>query len=170
MVYAGIIELVKGGTIREYKHILCFDHDVLANNPELKSGILRVGGRAGTIPRIMGQHARLTMETKGCSLYVAAALLRHIVGFFGTDKVSITVETVDQHSGVRTFSGFIFFHDPPNGEIVEQFRQIERETERRMVAVHKIRFLEDELPTSESGDQLTMRSATGSPRASTPPT
>jgi len=30
------------------------------------------------------------------------------------------------------------FHDPPNVEIVEQFRQIEHETERRIVAVHKI--------------------------------
>jgi hypothetical protein len=37
----------------------------------------------------------------------------------------------------------MFFHDPPNGEIIEQFRQIVRETERRMVAVHKVIFPED---------------------------
>ena len=36
-------ELVKRGTIREYKQILCFDHNVLANDHELRSGILRVG-------------------------------------------------------------------------------------------------------------------------------
>ena len=150
IVYDGIIELLKRGTIREYKRILCFDQDVLANNPELKSGILRVGDGAGTITRQMGEHGRQMMETKGCSLYVAPVLLRHVVGFYGTDKVSMTVETVDEHSGVRTLSGMIFFHDPPNGEIVEQFRQIERATERRMVAVHKIRFPEDELPTSEA--------------------
>jgi hypothetical protein len=144
IVYEGIIELLKRGTIREYKRILCFDLDVLANNPELKSGILRVGDGAGTITRLMGEHGREMMETKGCSLYVAPALLRHIVGFYGTDMISMTVETVDEHTGGRTLSGLIFFHDPPNGEIVEQFRQIERATERRMVAVHTIVFPEDE--------------------------
>jgi hypothetical protein len=44
--------------------------------------------------------------------------------------------------------GSIFFCDPPNGEIIEQFRQMERATERRMVAVHKIRFPEDEAPVA----------------------
>jgi hypothetical protein len=43
----------------------------------------------------------------------------------------------------------MFFYDPPNGEIVEQFRQIERANERRMVAVHKIVFPEDAEPTAE---------------------
>ena len=40
-------------------------------------------------------------------------------------------------------------YDPPNGEIIEQLRQIERATERRMVAVHKIRFPEDAEPKAE---------------------
>ena len=39
--------------------------------------------------------------------------------------------------------------NPPNGEIIEQLRQIERATERRMVAVHKIRFPEDAEPTAD---------------------
>ena len=37
----------------------------------------------------------------------------------------------------------MFFHDPPNGELIEQFRQIERATERRMIAVHKVVFPEE---------------------------
>lgn len=37
----------------------------------------------------------------------------------------------------------MFFYDPPNGEIIERLRQIDRATERRMVAVHKIFFPED---------------------------
>jgi len=144
MLFEGIIEQLKRGTIREYKRIFCFDHEVLANNPELKSGILRVGDGAGTIARQVGEHCRQMMETKGCSLYVAPVLLRHIVGFYGTDKVSMTVETVDQQTGLRKWAGLMFFHDPPNGEMIEQFRQIERATERRMAAVHKIVFPEDE--------------------------
>jgi hypothetical protein len=40
----------------------------------------------------------------------------------------------------------MLFCDPPNGEIIEQFRQIERSTERRMVAVREIRFPEDVAP------------------------
>ena len=61
---------------------------------------------------------------------------------------SISLETVDQGAGGRRIAGGLFFCDPPNGEIVEQFRQMERETERRMVAVHTIRFPEDEAPTA----------------------
>jgi hypothetical protein len=61
----------------------------------------------------------------------------------------MSVETIDQTTGVRAVAGVMFFHDPPNGEIVEQFRQIERATERRMVAVHKIRFPEDVEPTAQ---------------------
>jgi len=123
---------------------MCFDYDVLASDPELKSGILRVGEGSGTITRQMGEHCRRVMETKGCSLYVAPAVLRFHVLLYGAEKVAITVETADQGTGGRKAIGVIFFSDPPNGEIIEQFRQIERETERNMVAVHKIRFPEDD--------------------------
>jgi hypothetical protein len=44
----------------------------------------------------------------------------------------------------------MMFHDPPNGEIIEQLRQLERTAERRMIAVHKIRFPEDEATTAAS--------------------
>ena len=141
--YKQTFELLRNGTIRVYKRLMCFDNDVLANDPELKSGILRVGEGAGTITRQMGEQCRRMMETKGCSLYVAPAVLRFHVMLFGVDKVAVTVDTADQRTGRRTAAGVIFFSDPPNGEIIEQFRQIERETERHMVAVHKIVFPED---------------------------
>ncbi len=143
-LYRTILEQVKQGRIREYKRIVCFDQGVLANDPELRSGILRVGEGPGTINRQMGEHCRLMMKTKGCSLYVAPAVFRSNVFFYGVDQVSLTVETAEQEAGGRSWAGSIFFCDPPNGEIIEQFRQMERETERRMVAVHKIVFPEDE--------------------------
>lgn len=146
--FSTILEQLKRGKIREYKRIICFDHDVLANDHELKSGILRVGEGPGTIGRTMGDHCRLMLETKGCSLYVAPAVLRSVVVLCGLDQASISVETTDQGGG-RTIAGYMLFSDPPNGEIIEQFRQMERATERRMVAVHKIRFPEDEAPTAE---------------------
>jgi hypothetical protein len=59
------------------------------------------------------------------------------------DKASITLDIVDQSPGGRRIAGVMFFSDPPNGEIIEQLRQMERATERRMVAVHQIRFPED---------------------------
>ncbi len=142
--YSAVIEALKRGTMREYKRIICFDQDVLSNDHELKSGVLRVGEGPGTIPRHVGDHCRLMMETKGCSLYVAPVVFRAIVGLIGADKVSMTVETTDQNTGGRAVLGIILFCDPPNGEIVEQFRQIERSTEKRMVAVHKIVFPEHE--------------------------
>src|SRR5579863_9594821 len=46
-----MIERLKSGAIREYKRIVCFDRDVLANDHELSSGILRVGQGPGTIDR-----------------------------------------------------------------------------------------------------------------------
>lgn len=143
------LEQLKRGTIREYKRIICIDSDVLENDHELKSGVLRVGEGPGAISRTMGDHCRLMMETKGCSLYVAPAVLRFMVMLYGVDKVGISVDTADRRTGGRTASGVIFFCDPPNGEIVEQFRQLERETERRMIAVHKIRFPDDAEPTAE---------------------
>ncbi|HEV2173655.1 MAG TPA: hypothetical protein VGR71_08815 [Nitrospira sp.] len=146
-LFSTILEQLKRGKIREYKRILCFDHDVLANDHELKSGVLRVGEGPGTIERRMGDHCRLMMVTKGCSLYVAPVVLRSVVVLCGQDQASITVETTDQDGG-RTVAGNLFFSDPPNGEIIEQFRQMERETERRMVAVHKIRFPADAEPTT----------------------
>jgi hypothetical protein len=141
--FATVLEGVRLGRVREYKRIFCYDHEVLARDHELKTGILRVGEGPGTVSRQMGEHCRIMMQTKGCSLYVAPVVLRNIVGFFGTNKVSMTVETTSAETGGRAAAGIIFFSDPPNGEIVEQFRQLERATERRMVAVHKIVFPED---------------------------
>jgi hypothetical protein len=78
-VFSSILELLKRGTIREYKRIVCFDHDVLANDHELKSGLLRVGEGPGTIGRVMGDHCRRMMERQRCpsdferALYNAAS-------------------------------------------------------------------------------------------------
>lgn len=150
-LYSVILEKLKRGTIREYKRIMCFDHDVLANDPELRSGVLRVGEGPGTIDQLSGEHCRLLMETKGCSLFVAPVVFRGVVVLCGVDKVSLNLDTVDPATGGRIAAGIIFFSDPPNGEIVEQFRQIERATERRMVAVHKIVFPEDAAPAELVG-------------------
>jgi hypothetical protein len=141
-------ELVKRGTIRECKQILCFDHNVLANDHELSSGMLRVGEGPGTIGRELGNQCRLMMETKGCSLYVAPVVLRAFVEIYGADKVSLSVETTDPNTGGRAIAGSLFFSDPPNGEIIEHFRQMTRETERHMVAVHKVVFPEDKTSTA----------------------
>jgi len=146
-LYGAIEERLKHGTLREYKRLICFDHDVLEKDHELKSGILRVGKGPGTIRRQVGEHCRFMMETKGCSVYVAPIVWRSIITLYGTDKASMSVETADQETGARSPAGVIFFYDPPNGEIIEQLRQIERATERRMVAVHKIVFPEDVEPT-----------------------
>src|SRR5215472_731759 len=142
-VFGSITEQLRRGTIREYKRILCFDHDVLANDLELKAGILRVGEGPGTINKILAEHCRWMLETKGCFLYVAPVVYRGFVGLFGTDRAATGIETFEPDSGVRRVTGTMFFYDPPNGEIVEQFRQLERATERRMVAVHRIVFPED---------------------------
>jgi hypothetical protein len=149
LLFSVVMEQLKRRVIREYKRLLCFDYHVLENTPELKSGILRVGEGPGTISRQLGEQCRLMMETKGCSLYVAPAILKNIVGLFGTDTVSVSLETADQQTGARSLAGIMLFYDPPNGEIIEQFRQIERDTERHMVAVHKIRFPEDAAPKAE---------------------
>ena len=146
--YRAVLEQLKRGAIREYKRIICFDTDVLANDQELKAGVLRVGEGPGTINRAMGEHCRQIMETKGCSLYVAAAVLRINVILYGLHQVSTSIEAAQRDTGGRLAAGTIFFYDPPNGEIVEQFRQMERETERRMVAVRKIVFPEDAAPTT----------------------
>jgi len=147
--FAAIMEQLNRGTIREYKRLLCFDPNVLANDLDLKSGILRVGEGPGTISRSIGEHCRLMLATKGCSVYVAPVVLRGVVGLYGTDKVSMSIDTVDQDTGARAYAGIMFFYDPPNGEIVEQFRQIERAAERRMVAVHEIVFPEDATATAQ---------------------
>jgi hypothetical protein len=147
-LYGLTLELLKRGTIREHKRIICFDNDVLANDHELKSGILRVGIGPGTIDRVQGEHCRVLMETKNCSVYVAPAVFRAIVALYGVNKASIGVDSAGQDAGSRRVAGTLFFSDPPNGEIVEQFRQIERATERRMVAVREIRFPEDAAPTA----------------------
>jgi ribosomal protein S24E len=89
------------------------------------------------------------METKGCSVYVAPVVMRSIVSLYGTDKGSFTVDTTEQDTGARKINGVMFFYDPPNGEIIEQLRQIVRATERRMVAVHQIRFPEDAAPPAD---------------------
>jgi hypothetical protein len=149
-VFRAMMEQVKRGTIREYKRILCFDRDVMAEDHELKSGILHVGQGPGTINRYFAEHCRLMLETKGCSIFVAPVVLRGFLVLFGTDKACLSVETIEQDTGARRVAGTMFFYDPPNGEIIEQFRQIERATERRVVAVHKIRFPEDAEPGAEA--------------------
>ncbi len=147
-LYSAIEERLRRGTVREYKRLICFDRDVLEKDHGLKSGILRVGKGPGTINRTIGEHCRFMMETKGCSVYVAPTVLRSIITLYGPDKASMSVETADQQTGARSTAGVIFFYDPPNGEIIEQLRQIERVAERRMVAVHKIIFPEDEAPAA----------------------
>jgi len=143
-VYDLLLERLKIGKLREYKRIICFDQHVLAGDHELRSGVLRVGEGPGAIDRGIGEHCRIMMQTKGCSLYVAPAVVRAIVVFFGNDKASISVEAAEQDTGGRTTRGSIYFSDPPNGEIIREFWQMERATERRMVAVYKIVFPEDE--------------------------
>src|SRR5262249_34312916 len=131
--YDAIVQQMRRGVIREYKRVICFDHDVLANDHELRSGILRVGQGPGTVDKSMGEHCRMTLEMPRCSIYIAPVLIRIIgVVFYGSDKVSMSVETVDRETGGRSPLGIMYFHDPPNGEIIEQFREIEHATERRM--------------------------------------
>jgi hypothetical protein len=148
-LYRVAFELLKRGIIREYKRIICFDHDVLENDQALKAGVLRVGEGPGTIDRLNGAHCRAMMGTENCSLYIAPAVFRAIVALCGTDKASITLEMVDQDATGRATLGTLLFSDPPNREIIERFRQIERATERRMVAVHQVRFPEDAAPTAD---------------------
>jgi hypothetical protein len=143
-LYRVAFELLKRGTIREYKRIICFDNEVLANDPELRSGILTVGTGPGTIDRLNGDHCRAMMGTENCSLYIAPAVFRAILALCGTDKASITLEMVDPDATGRATLGTLLFCDPPNREIIQRFRQIERATERRMVAVHQVRFPEDD--------------------------
>lgn len=154
-LYASIMEQLRSGVIREYKRLICFDQDVLASDPELRSGILRVGTGPARITKAVAEHCQLMLKTPRCSLYVAPVILRGLVALYGTDKASMSVDTVDRESGAGSFLGVILFHDPPNREIIEQLRQIEHETERRMVAVHKIVFPGDEpavaQPPSRSG-------------------
>jgi hypothetical protein len=147
--YGSMLELVKRGTIREYQRIICFENDVLANDHELKSGVLRVGEGPGTNYRAMGDHCRLMMATKGCSLYVAPVVVRANVALIGVDKAAISVETVAQSAGGESLANYLLFSDPPNGEIIEEFRQMERATERRMVAIREIRFTEGAAPTAD---------------------
>jgi hypothetical protein len=143
-LFRTVMEQVKRGTVREYKRLICFDPEALANESELKSGILTVAQGFGTIDRRLGEHCRQMLETKGCSVYVAPVVFRtSVVGLFGADKVTMAVDSFDQQTGIRTLAGVLFFHDPPNAEIIEQFRQMEPDTEKRMVAVHKIVFPED---------------------------
>jgi hypothetical protein len=149
-----VLEQFRRGVIREYKRIICFDHDVLANDAELRSGVLRVGEGPGTIDGVMGNHCRLMMESKGCSLFVAPAVLAATVVLYGMNTAAMTVENAAaQDTRIRAIAGVLFFSDPPNGEIIEQFRQLERATERRMIAVHKIVFPEDAVSTAQVADR-----------------
>ena len=142
------MEQLQRGTIREYKRIICFDHEQLAKDHLLKSGILMIGEGPGRLDRVLGEHCRQMLGAKGCSVFVAPAVVRQFVGLIGTDKACTSLEMFEQDTGARTVQGLMFFHDPPNGEIIEQLRQIERATERRMVGVHKIVFPEDAEPTA----------------------
>jgi hypothetical protein len=143
-----ILEQQRRGVIRAYKRVICFDSTILAQDGELRSGVLRVGEGRGTIDGPLGEHCRLMLQTKGCSLYVAPAVMQASVFFLGADEVAMSVDTAGT-SG-RTIAGVLFFSDPPNREIIERFREIEHATERRMVAVHKIVFPEDEPSTVAS--------------------
>jgi hypothetical protein len=147
--YDSIMEQLKNGVIREYKRLICFDHEVLMNDPELSAGTLRVGEGPGTISKSVAEHGRLMLETRSCFVYVAPVTMsNNFVALFGTDRASMTVDTVDRETGARTVLGIMMFHDPPNGEIIEQLRQLERTAERRMIAVHTIRFPEEEASTA----------------------
>jgi hypothetical protein len=149
--YASIMEQLRSGVIRDYKRLICFDHEVLANDPELMSDVLKVGEGPGTISKRAAEHCRLMLETPRCFVYVAPVVMRNnFIALYGTDKASMTVETIGRETGARSVLGAMLFHDPPNGEIVEQFRQIERAAERRMVAVREIRFPEDAVTTAEA--------------------
>ena len=143
-LFSLILELLHRGTIREYKRILCFEGEIIQNNHELKSGIIRVGQGPGTIDRLMGEHCRNVLQTRGGSVYLAPAIFRGIIGLYGTEEASLSIETVDPSAGGRRVNGNFVFHDPPNGEIIEELRQIERATERQMIAVREVRFPEDE--------------------------
>jgi hypothetical protein len=103
---------LRRGTIREYKRIMCFDQELLARDPELRSGVLRVGEGPGTVDRISGEHCQL-VETKGCSLFVAPVVFRGVVVLCGADKLSMNLDTVDQATGGRRATGIMFFCDPP---------------------------------------------------------
>src|SRR5262245_18363126 len=97
----------------------------------------------------MGEDCRLMLETKRCSLFVAPAVVQNPDMMFGTNKVGTSFDATEARTGRRAIAGISLFCDPPNPEIVEQFRPIERATARRMVAVHTIRFPEDEVLTAE---------------------
>src|SRR5258708_5833167 len=84
----------RSGSIREYRRIICFDHDVWANDHELKSGILGVGEGPGIFNRHLAAHCRLMRETKVFFLSGAPAVLRQFVFLFGTDKAALGVETI----------------------------------------------------------------------------
>lgn len=142
-LYSTIEERVRRGTIREYKRIICFDHEAIESDHELKAGVLRVGEGPRTIHPRLGQHCRWMLGTKGCFLYVAPVILRAVLGLYGRDKAGFSFETIDPDDGLRKAAGVMVFSDPPNGEIIEQFRQLVRTTERRTVAVREIRFPED---------------------------
>jgi len=142
-LYDFIIESVKRGAIREYKRIICFDDEVLASNHELATGVLSVGEGPGTIDRSLADHCLAMLATKNCSLYLAPVVFRAIVSLYGANKVSVSMESVAEEGRGRIVLGGLYFCDPPNGEIVEHFRQLERATERKMIAVRQIRFPED---------------------------
>jgi len=138
VTFALLMEQLRRGVIREYKRIICFDPDLLAKDQELRSGVLRVGEGPGYVDKSMGEHCRLMMTVKGCSLFVAPALVQSTIILYGSEKTAKTVETIAEDRTSRTIAGVLFFCEPPNGEIIEQFRHIERETERRMFAVHNV--------------------------------
>jgi hypothetical protein len=83
------------------------------------------------------------LGTAGCFLYIAPVILQAALGLYGRDKAAVSLETIDPDDGLRKANGLMVFSDPTKGEIIEQFRRMVRATERRMVAVREIRFLED---------------------------
>ncbi len=113
-----------------------------------------MGEGPGQLDRLLGEHCRQMLGPKGCSVFVAPVVVRQFVGLIGTDKACTSLETFEQDTGARAVQGMMFFYDPPNGEIVEQFRQIERAAEKHMVAIHKVVFPEDEAPTANLATRL----------------
>jgi hypothetical protein len=147
-LFSTIEERVRRGIISEYKRIICFDRETIESDHQLKAGVVRVGDGPGTIHPRLAEHCRWMLGMNGCFLYVAPVILRAVVGLYGRDKAGFSFETIDPDDGLRKASGVMVFSDPPNGEIIEQFRQLVRTTERRTVAVREIRFLENAAPAT----------------------
>ena len=121
-----------------YKRILCFDRNVFSADEYLQKGTLRTGEGPGTIPNAAVEHCRTMLLRSGCSLYVAPVVFPGDIALFGTQDAVITFRRFDAESGLVKIAGVFFFSDPPNGGIIEDLKQIVRDTEKELVAVRRI--------------------------------